>query len=89
VRLDLSQPIHLDVEAAEGDAPRRLISGVAVPYGQNANASTGPVRPLHRRPRPEADPRPQPDPADRDRPLKDRYRGRDALRRPDLGDRGR
>ena len=44
MRLDLSQPIHLDVEAAEGDAPRRLISGVAVPYGQNANASTGPVR---------------------------------------------
>jgi phage head maturation protease len=44
VRLELSQPIHLDVEAAEGDAPRRLISGVAVPYGENANASTGPVR---------------------------------------------
>jgi HK97 family phage prohead protease len=44
VRLDLSQPIHLDVEAAEGDEPRRLISGVAVPYGENANASTGPVR---------------------------------------------
>ena len=44
MRLDLSQPIHLDVEAAEGDEPRRLISGVAVPYGENANASTGPVR---------------------------------------------
>lgn len=44
MRLDLSQPIHLDIEAAEGDEPRRLISGVAVPYGENANASTGPVR---------------------------------------------
>lgn len=44
MKISLSQQIELDVAAAEGDAPRRTLTGIAVPYGVNANASTGPVR---------------------------------------------
>jgi len=42
MKIQLSQPIELDVAAAEG--PRRTLTGIAVPYGVDANASTGPVR---------------------------------------------
>lgn len=43
MRIDLVQPIQL--LAAEGDGtPSRTIQGIAVPYGVDANASTGPVR---------------------------------------------
>lgn len=44
MKIQLSQPIELDVAAAEGEAPRRTLTGIAVPYGTDANASTGPVR---------------------------------------------
>ena len=44
MKISLSQPIELDVAAAEGEAPRRTLTGIAVPYGVDANASTGPVR---------------------------------------------
>jgi HK97 family phage prohead protease len=41
MKITLAAPITL--EAAEG-APKRTISGLAVPYGVTADASTGPVR---------------------------------------------
>lgn len=44
MKIELSQPIELDVAAAEGDEPRRTLTGIAVPYNVDANASTGPVR---------------------------------------------
>jgi len=43
VKITLSNPIELDV-AAEDGTPRRTLTGIAVPYGVDANASTGPVR---------------------------------------------
>jgi phage head maturation protease len=42
MKITLAAPIR--IEAAEGDAPRRTISGLAVPYGITAEAMTGPVR---------------------------------------------
>lgn len=44
MKITLAAPIDLDVTAAEGDKPRRTLTGLAVPYGVAANASTGPVR---------------------------------------------
>lgn len=43
MKITLAQPIELDVAAAD-EAPRRTLTGIAVPYGVDANASTGPVR---------------------------------------------
>jgi hypothetical protein len=43
MKITLSNPIELDV-AAEDGTPRRTLTGIAVPYGVDANASTGPVR---------------------------------------------
>jgi HK97 family phage major capsid protein len=43
MKITLAQPIDLDVAAAD-EAPRRTLTGIAVPYGVDANASTGPVR---------------------------------------------
>jgi len=43
MKITLAQPIELDV-AAEDGTPRRTLTGIAVPYGVDANASTGPVR---------------------------------------------
>jgi HK97 family phage prohead protease len=42
MKITLAAPIS--IEAAEGDTPRRTISGLAVPYGVTAEAMTGPVR---------------------------------------------
>ena len=42
MKLTFTQTIG--VLASEGDAPSRTIQGVAVPYGVDADASTGPVR---------------------------------------------
>jgi len=44
MKIELAQPIELDVAAAEGEPPRRTLTGIAVPYNVDANASTGPVR---------------------------------------------
>jgi len=44
MKIELSQPITLDVEAEEGQKPRRTLSGVAVPFNVDAVASTGAVR---------------------------------------------
>lgn len=43
MKITLSNPIELDV-AAEDGTPRRTLTGIAVPFGVDANASTGPVR---------------------------------------------
>jgi len=44
MRIELQNTIDLDVQASEGDTPRRTLTGLAVPYDQPAIASTGPVR---------------------------------------------
>ena len=45
MRIELTQNIDVEITAAEGDQPpKRQISGIAVPWGVAANASTGPVR---------------------------------------------
>jgi len=44
MKIELSQPITLDVSAEEGEKPRRTLSGIAVPFGVDAMASTGKVR---------------------------------------------
>ena len=44
MKIELSQPITLDVSAEEGEKPRRTLSGIAVPFGVDALASTGKVR---------------------------------------------
>lgn len=44
MKIELSQPITLDVAAEEGEKPRRTLSGVAVPFNTDAVASTGRVR---------------------------------------------
>ena len=45
MRIELTQNIDVEITAAEGDEPpKRQISGIAVPWGVAANASTGPVR---------------------------------------------
>lgn len=43
MKIELSQPVTLDVTAEEG-TPRRTLSGIAVPFNTTAQASTGSVR---------------------------------------------
>ena len=43
MRLNLAAPLTVDAAPAD-EAPRRTISGIAVPYGITAHASTGRVR---------------------------------------------
>lgn len=44
MKIELSQPVSLDVTAEPNEKPRRTLSGIAVPFNTTAQASTGSVR---------------------------------------------